>query len=41
MAKTFPPHPTWYYMAALEAASVGQDIKPFSGFLAELLRASG
>jgi len=29
------------YMAALEAASVGQDIKPFSRFLAGLSRASG
>ena len=25
------------YMAALEAASVGQDIKPFAGFLSGLL----
>jgi Fic family protein len=28
------------YMAALEAASVGQDIKPFSKFLSQLLGAS-
>jgi hypothetical protein len=29
------------YMATLEAASVAQDIKPFAGFLATLVRREG